>query len=172
MAPGTKNQKVAGQRRSKKCEQVAQNSTAKIEVRSSLVQKIAEWIHARDDGAVSADVVEAFNMTTVEASNFMNEIKRGERFITRIKYYNGNRLGRRLYVDEIKPLQDGRAMPVVGVNEAAKQVVRFPSIGQAESVGGFDTGAICRCLKGSQQTHAGYRWSLESTEPVTTPMEG
>lgn len=129
---------------------------------SSLTQQIAEWIHARPNGAVSADVVEAFDLTTTEASRFMNEIKRGEWFTVRIEYCNGNRLGRRLYVDEIRPVQDGRAMPVVGENKA-KQRVRFPSIGKAASVGGFDCGAICRCLKGVQGTHAGYRWSLDPT---------
>ncbi len=107
---------------------------------SSLTQQIAEWIHARPNGAVSADVVEAFDLTTTEASRFMNEIKRGEWFTVRIEYYNGNRLGRRLYVDEIRPVQDGRAMPVVGENKA-KQRVRFPSIGKAASVGGFDCAA-------------------------------
>ena len=50
----------------------------------SVVQDVAEWIHARTGGAISADVAAEFSLTVSEASIVMGQIHRESRFTTRI----------------------------------------------------------------------------------------
>lgn len=126
----------------------------------SIVQQVADWIHARPGGAISADVAKAFSLTVSEASRVMGAVQREERFTTRVEYSclagaNGKgRHTRRLFVDEALGPQ-WRKTPVLGIS--GQQVVRFASICEAEQ-GGFARFGISRCLNGHQLTHAGYRW--------------
>lgn len=126
----------------------------------SIVQQVAEWIAARPDGAISADVAVAFSMTVSEASRVMGAVQREERFTTRVEYScttgaNGKgRHTRRLFVDAMLGPQWCKT-PVLGIR--GQQVVRFASINEAEK-GGFARFGISRCLNGKQVSHAGYRW--------------
>jgi len=131
----------------------------------SIVQKVAEWIAARPEGAISADVAAAFSLTVSEASRVMGAVQREERFTTRVEYSclagaNGRgRHTRRLFVDEVLGPQ-WRKTPVIGI--CGQQVVRFASICDAERVGGFARFGITRCLNGQQVSHAGYRWRIDA----------
>ncbi len=133
----------------------------------SIVQDIAEWIHARTCGAISAEVSAKFSLTVSEASIVMGQIHRESRFTTRIEHFcmvgdNGRgRHTRRLFVDAVKPPQ-WRKTPVVGIN--GDQVVRFDSVTDAETKGGFVRVGITRCLAGQQEKHGGYRWQIDTTK--------
>ena len=134
----------------------------------SIVQDIAEWIHARTGGAISAEVAAKFSLTVSEASIVMGQIHRESRFTTRVEHGritddNGKgRHARRLYVDQVQPPRWHKT-PVIGTNDK-EQTVRFASITDAERVGGFIRVGITRCLNNSQATHGGYRWAVASSE--------
>lgn len=134
----------------------------------SIVQDIAEWVHARPEGAISAEVAAAFNLTVSKASIVMGQIHREVRFTTRVEHFcmvgeNGRgRYTRRLYVDQVQDPQ-WRKTPVIGINEE-QQVVKFDSIVEAERTGGFVRVSITRCLNNSQATHGGYRWAVATNE--------
>ncbi|MFM5431451.1 hypothetical protein ACET9P_11220 [Aeromonas veronii] len=133
----------------------------------SIVQDIAEWIHGREGGAISADVAAEFSLTVSEASIVMGQIHRESRFTTRIEHFrligkNGRgRHTRRLYVDVVKPPQ-WRKTPVMGT--CGDLVVRFDSVTDAETKGGFVRVGITRCLAGQQEKHGGYRWQIDTTK--------
>ncbi|MGY3884678.1 hypothetical protein [Aeromonas aquatica] len=134
----------------------------------SIVQEIAEWVHARPEGAISAEVAAAFSLTVSKASIVMGQIHRETRFTTRVEHFcmvGENRRGRhtrRLYVDQVRDPQWHKT-PVIGINDEL-QVVRFGSIVEAERTGGFVRVSITRCLNNSQATHGGYRWAVETNE--------
>lgn len=134
----------------------------------SIVQDIAEWVHARPEGAISAEVAAAFNLTVSKASIVMGQIRREVRFTTRVEHFcmvgeNGRgRYTRRLYVDQVQDPQWHKT-PVIGINEE-QQVVKFDSIVEAERTGGFVRVSITRCLNNSQATHGGYRWAVATNE--------
>lgn len=134
----------------------------------SIVQDIAEWVHARPEGAISAEVAAAFNLTVSKASIVMGQIHREVRFTTRVEHFcmvgeNGRgRYTRRLYVDQVQDPQWHKT-PVIGINEEL-QVVKFDSIVEAERIGGFVRVSITRCLNNSQATHGGYRWAVATNE--------
>lgn len=134
----------------------------------SIVQDVAEWIHARTGGAISAEVAAAFSLTVSKASIVMGQIHREARFTTRVEHFcmvgeNGRgRHTRRLYVDQVQPPRWHKT-PVIGTNDK-EQTVRFASITDAERVGGFIRVGITRCLNNSQATHGGYRWAVASSE--------
>ncbi|WP_429180005.1 hypothetical protein [Aeromonas salmonicida] len=134
----------------------------------SIVQDIAEWVHARPEGAISAEVAAAFNLTVSKASIVMGQIHREVRFTTRVEHFcmvgeNGRRrYTRRLYVDQVQDPQWHKT-PVIGINEE-QQVVTFDSIVEAERTGGFVRVSITRCLNNSQATHGGYRWAVATNE--------
>lgn len=48
----------------------------------SIIQEVAEWVHARTDGAISAEVAAAFSLTVSKASIVMGQIHREARFTT------------------------------------------------------------------------------------------
>lgn len=131
----------------------------------SIVQDVAEWVHARSEGAISADVAAEFSLTVSEASIVMGQIHRESRFTTRIEHFrmvgeNGRgRHTRRLFVDVVKPPQ-WRKTPVIGTN--GDQVVRFDSVTDAETKGGFVRVGITRCLAGQQEKHGGYHWQIDT----------
>ena len=133
----------------------------------SLIQQVAEWVHARSGGAISPEVAFEFSLTVSEASIVMGQIHRESRFTTRVEHFclvgdNGKgRYTRRLYVDKVQPPQ-WRKTPVIGT--AGDQVVRFPSITEAETQGGFVRVSITRCLAGQQKKHGGYRWQIDTTK--------
>lgn len=138
----------------------------------SIIQQVAEWIHARPEGAISAEVAEAFALTVSKASVVMGQIHREARFITRKEHFclvgnNGRgRHTRRLFVDQVQ-LPQWHKTPVIGINDD-RQVVRFASIIEAERTGGFVRVSITRCLNHSQATHGGYRWRPDTPTGVTT----
>ncbi|MGN5127401.1 hypothetical protein [Aeromonas sp. 30P] len=133
----------------------------------SIVQDIAEWIHGREGGAISAEVAAEFSLTVSAASIVMGQIHIAPRFATRVEHFrlvgdNGRgRHTRRLYVDAVKPPQ-WRKTPVIGT--CGGQVVRFDSIYEAEAKGGFVRVAITRCLAGQQDKHGGYSWQIDTTK--------
>ncbi|RQM76178.1 hypothetical protein EHZ47_08965 [Aeromonas jandaei] len=133
----------------------------------SIVQDIAEWIHGREGGAISADVAAEFSLSVSEASIVMGQIHRESRFTTRVEHFclvgdNGRgRHTRRLYVDVVKPPQ-WRKTPVIGT--CGDLVVRFDSVTDAETKGGFVRVGITRCLAGQQEKHGGYRWQIDTTK--------
>lgn len=133
----------------------------------SIVQDIAEWIHGREGGAISADVASEFSLSVSEASIVMGQIHRESRFTTRVEHFrligkNGRgRHTRRLYVDVVKPPQ-WRKTPVIGT--CGDLVVRFDSVTDAETKGGFVRVGITRCLAGQQEKHGGYRWEIATQE--------
>ena len=144
----------------------------------SLIQQVAEWVHARSEGAISAEVAAEFALTVSKASIAIGQIHRETRFITRIDHFrmigdNGKgRHTRRLYVDAVKPPQ-WRKTPVIGT--CGDLVVRFDSVTDAETKGGFVRVGITRCLAGQQEKHGGYRWQIDTTKgagrctAITTP---
>ncbi|WP_429120519.1 hypothetical protein [Aeromonas allosaccharophila] len=144
----------------------------------SLIQQVAEWVHARSEGAISAEVAAEFALTVSKASIAIGQIHRESRFTTRVEHFclvgdNGRgRHTRRLYVDAVKPPQ-WRKTPVVGT--CGDQVVRFDSVTDAETKGGFVRVGITRCLAGQQEKHGGYRWQIDTTKgtgrctAITTP---
>ncbi|WP_148612178.1 hypothetical protein [Aeromonas sobria] len=144
----------------------------------SLIQQVAEWVHARPGGAISAEVAAEFALTVSKASIAIGQIHRETRFITRIDHFrmigdNGKgRHTRRLYVDKVQPPQWHKTA-VIGT--AGDQVVRFPSITEAETQGGFVRVSITRCLAGQQKKHGGYSWQIDTTKgagrctAITTP---
>ncbi|MGU5659640.1 hypothetical protein [Aeromonas veronii] len=133
----------------------------------SIVQDVAEWIHARTGGAISAEVAAEFSLTVSEASIVMGQIHRESRFTTRVEHFRRvgddgrGRHTRRLYVDIVKPPQ-WRKTPVIGT--CGDQVVRFDSVTDAETKGGFVRVAITRCLAGQQEKHGGYSWEVATRE--------
>lgn len=133
----------------------------------SIVQDIAEWIHGREVGAISAEVAAEFSLTASAASIVMGQIHRESRFTTRVEHFclvgdNGRgRHTRRLYVDVVKPPQ-WRKTPVIGT--CGDLVVRFDSVTDAETKGGFVRVGITRCLAGQQEKHGGYRWEIATQE--------
>jgi hypothetical protein len=137
----------------------------------SLIQQVAEWVHARPEGAISAEVAAKFALTVSKASIAIGQIHRETRFITRIDHFrmigdNGKgRHTRRLYVDKVQPPQWHKT-PVIGT--AGDQVVRFPSITEAETQGGFVRVSITRCLAGQQKKHGGYSWQIDTTKGLTS----
>ncbi|PKQ83006.1 hypothetical protein AOX56_00335 [Aeromonas sobria] len=137
----------------------------------SLIQQIAEWVHARSGGAISAEVAAEFSLTVSKASIAMGQILKETRFTARTEHFclvgdNGKgRHTRRLYVDVVKPPQ-WRKTPVIGT--AGDQVVRFPSITEAETQGGFVRVSITRCLAGQQKKHGGYSWQIDTTKGSTS----
>ncbi|APJ15119.1 MULTISPECIES: hypothetical protein [Aeromonas] len=134
----------------------------------SIIQEVAEWVHARTGGAISADVAAAFSLTVSKASIVMGQIHREARFTTRVEHFcmvgeNGRgRHTRRLFVDQVRDPQWHKT-PVIGINEE-QQIVRFDSIVEAERTGGFVRVSITRCLNNSQATHGGYRWTVATNE--------
>ena len=144
----------------------------------SLIQQVAEWVHARSEGAISAEVAAEFALTVSKASIAIGQIHRETRFITRIDHFrmigdNGKgRHTRRLSVDAVKPPQ-WRKTPVIGT--CGDLVVRFDSVTDAETKGGFVRVGITRCLAGQQEKHGGYRWQIDTTKgagrctAITTP---
>ena len=134
----------------------------------SIVQDVAEWIHTRAQGAVSADVAAEFNVSTSRASMIIAAIHREQRFDTRVeKCQICNSLGapasgRRLYVDKVTPSQ-WECKPVIGTYRNG-QTVQFGSIHEAHRQMGFDREMISRCLRGEQKHHRGYRWKVATTE--------
>ncbi|AUZ78728.1 MULTISPECIES: hypothetical protein [Aeromonas] len=137
----------------------------------SIVQDVAAWIHARTGGAISAEVAAEFSLTVSKASIVMGQIHRESRFTTRIEHFcmvgeNGRgRHTRRLYVDQVLPPQ-WRKTPVIGI--AGDQVVRFASVSDAETEGGFTRVSITRCLAGQQEKHGGYHWHADTTEGASS----
>ena len=133
----------------------------------SIIQEVAEWVHARTDGAISAEVAAAFSLTVSKASIVMGQIHREARFTTRVEHFcmvgeNGRgRHTRRLFVDQVRDPQWHKT-PVIGINGA--QVVRFDSVTDAETKGGFVRVGITRCLAGQQKQHGGYRWQIDTTK--------
>lgn len=133
----------------------------------SIVQDIAEWIHGKEGGAISADVAAEFSLTVSEASIVMGQIHRESRFTTQVEHFclvgdNGRgRHTRRLYVDVVKPPQ-WRKTPVIGT--CGDLVVRFDSVTDAETKGGFVRVGITRCLAGQQEKHGGYRWQIDTSK--------
>lgn len=133
----------------------------------SIVQDIAEWIHGREVGAISAEVAAEFSLTVSAASIVMGQIHRESRFTTRVEHFclvGDNGLGRhtrRLYVDSVKPPQ-WRKTPVIGT--CGDLVVRFDSVTEAETKGGFVRVGITRCLAGQQEKHGGYSWEIATQE--------
>ncbi|MBP4067324.1 hypothetical protein J9893_10025 [Aeromonas sp. MaB10011B] len=134
----------------------------------SIVQDVAEWIHAREEGALCGEVATAFSITAIKASVLISQIQREPRFTTRVEHGritddNGKgRHARRLYVDQVQPPRWHKT-PVIGTNDK-EQTVRFASITDAERVGGFIRVGITRCLNNSQATHGGYRRAVASSE--------
>ena len=132
----------------------------------SIIQEVAEWVHARTDGAISAEVAAAFSLTVSKASIVMGQIHREARFTTRVEHFcmvgeNGRgRHTRRLFVDQVRDPQWHKT-PVIGIN--GDQVVRFDSVTDAETKGGFVRVGITRCLAGQQEKHGGYRWQIDTT---------
>ena len=106
----------------------------------SIIQEVAEWVHARTGGAISAEVAAAFSLTVSKASIVMGQIHREARFTTRVEHFcmvgeNGRgRHTRRLFVDQVRDPQWHKT-PVIGIN--GDQVVRFDSVTDAETKGGF-----------------------------------
>lgn len=133
----------------------------------SIIQEVAEWVHARTGGAISAEVAAAFSLTVSKASIVMGQIHREARFTTRVEHFcmvgeNGRwRHTRRLFVDMVKPPQ-WRKTPVIGT--CGDLVVRFDSVTDAETKGGFVRVGITRCLAGQQEKHGGYRWQIDTTK--------
>lgn len=133
----------------------------------SIIQEVAEWVHARTGGAISAEVAAAFSLTVSKASIVMGQIHREARFTTRVEHFcmvgeNGRgRHTRRLFVDMVKPPQ-WRKTPVIGT--CGDLVVRFDSVTDAETKGGFVRVGITRCLAGQQKQHGGYRWQIDTTK--------
>jgi hypothetical protein len=133
----------------------------------SIIQEVAEWVHARTDGAISAEVAAAFSLTVSKASIVMGQIHREARFTTRVEHFcmvgeNGRgRHTRRLFVDQVRDPQWHKT-PVIGIN--GDQVVRFDSVTDAETKGGFVRVGITRCLAGQQKQHGGYRWQIDTTK--------
>ncbi|WP_421167978.1 hypothetical protein [Aeromonas dhakensis] len=133
----------------------------------SIIQEVAEWIHARTGGAISTDVAAAFSLTVSKASIVMGQIHREARFTTRVEHFcmvgeNGRgRHTRRLFVDQVRDPQWHKT-PVIGIN--GDQVVRFDSVTDAETKGGFVRVGITRCLAGQQKQHGGYRWQIDTTK--------
>ena len=133
----------------------------------SIIQEVAEWVHARTDGAISAEVAAAFSLTVSKASIVMGQIHREARFTTRVEHFcmvgeNGRgRHTRRLFVDQVRDPQWHKT-PVIGIN--GDQVVRFDSVTDAETKGGFVRVGITRCLAGQQEKHGGYRWEIATQE--------
>jgi len=133
----------------------------------SIVQDIAEWIHGREVGAISAEVAAEFSLTVSAASIVMGQIHRESRFTTRVEHFclvgdNGRgRHTRRLFVDVVKPPQ-WRKTPVIGT--CGDLVVRFDSVTDAEIKGGFVRVAITRRLAGQQEKHGGYSWQIDTTK--------
>ncbi|MGN4866713.1 hypothetical protein ACTFBX_01280 [Aeromonas caviae] len=133
----------------------------------SIIQEVAEWVHARTDGAISAEVAAAFSLTVSKASIVMGQIHREARFTTRVEHFcmageNGRgRHTRRLFVDMVK-LPQWRKTPVIGT--CGDLVVRFDSVTDAETKGGFVRVGITRCLAGQQEKHGGYRWQIDTTK--------
>ncbi|WP_270817252.1 hypothetical protein [Aeromonas sp. Y318-3] len=133
----------------------------------SIVQDVAEWIHGIEGGAISADVAAEFSLTVTEASIVMGQVLRESRFTTRVEHFcmvgdNGRgRHTRRLYVDVVKPPQ-WRKTPVIGT--CGDLVVRFDSVTDAETKGGFVRVGITRCLAGQQEKHGGYSWEIATQE--------
>lgn len=144
----------------------------------SLIQQVAEWVHARSEGAISAEVAAEFSLTVSKASIAMGQILKETRFTARTEHFclvgdNGKgRHTRRLYVDAVKPPQ-WRKTPVIGT--CGDLVVRFDSVTDAETKGGFVRVGITRCLAGQQEKHGGYRWQIDTTKgagrctAITTP---
>ena len=135
----------------------------------SIVQDVAEWVHARPEGAMSADVAAAFSLSTTRASMVIGSIQREPRFTTREEYDQGMDAAgraitvRRNYVDTVSPSQ-WECKPVMGTYCRDNRTVRFDSIRQAELVGGLVGDWISRCLRGEQRHHGGYRWVAVATE--------
>ncbi|BBS15767.1 hypothetical protein [Aeromonas caviae] len=133
----------------------------------SIIQEVAEWVHARTGGAISADVAAAFSLTVSKASIVMGQIHREARFTTRVEHFcmvgehGRGRHTRRLFVDMVKPPQ-WRKTPVIGT--CGDLVVRFDSVTDAETKGGFVRVGITRCLAGQQEKHGGYRWQIDTTK--------
>jgi len=108
----------------------------------------------------------------------MGQILKETRFTARTEHFclvgdNGKgRHTRRLYVDAVKPPQ-WRKTPVIGT--CGDLVVRFDSVTDAETKGGFVRVGITRCLAGQQEKHGGYRWQIDTTKgagkctAITTP---
>ncbi|HGY1008128.1 TPA: hypothetical protein ACNUUR_000689 [Aeromonas salmonicida] len=136
----------------------------------SIVQDVAEWVHTRVEGALCGDVATEFAITAIKASMVMSQIHRESRFTTRVEHScildaNGKgRNTRRLYVDAVQTPQWHKT-PVIGT--AGDQVVRFDSITDAETIGGFVRVSITRCLAGQQEKHGGYHWQADTTEGAT-----
>lgn len=134
----------------------------------SIIQEVAEWIHTREGGALSGEVAAAFSLTVSKASVVMGQVHRESRFTTRIEHFclvgeNGKgRHARRLYVDQVQAPQWHKT-PVIGTNDD-DQTVRFASISEAESAGGFIRVSITRCLNNTQVIHGGYRWRPDTKE--------
>ncbi|WP_270674382.1 MULTISPECIES: hypothetical protein [unclassified Aeromonas] len=134
----------------------------------SIVQDVAEWIHARTGGAISAEVAAAFSLTVSKASIVMGQIHREARFTTRVEHFcmvgeNGRgRHTRRLFVDQVRDPQWHKT-PVIGTYRNG-QTVQFGSIHEAHRQMGFDREMISRCLRGEQKHHRGYRWKVATTE--------
>ncbi|MGL4352473.1 MAG: hypothetical protein ACRCTP_00710 [Aeromonas popoffii] len=139
---------------------------------------IQQWVHARPGGAISAEVAAEFSLTVSKASIAMGQILKETRFTARTEHFclvgdNGKgRHTRRLYVDAVKPPQ-WRKTPVIGT--CGDLVVRFDSVTDAETKGGFVRVGITRCLAGQQEKHGGYRWQIDTTKgagrctAITTP---
>ena len=53
----------------------------------SLIQQVAEWVHARSGGAISPEVAIEFSLTVSEASIVMGQIHRESRFTTRVEHF-------------------------------------------------------------------------------------
>lgn len=134
----------------------------------SIVQDVAEWIHYRVKGAVSADVAAEFNVSTERASMIIAAIHREPRFDTRVeKCKICNSLGvptsgRRIYVDNVTPSQ-WECKPVIGTYLRNGCTVQFDSIQKAHQVGGFNRDMITRCLNGKQKHHRGYTWTVATS---------
>ncbi|WP_412706056.1 hypothetical protein Aerorivi_00832 [Aeromonas rivipollensis] len=133
----------------------------------SIIQEVAEWVHARTGGAISAEVAAAFSLTVSKTSTVIGQIHREARFTTRVEHFcmvgeNGRgRHTRRLFVDQVRDPQWHKT-PVIGIN--GDQVVRFDSVTDAETKGGFVRVGITRCLAGQQKQHGGYRWQIDTTK--------
>lgn len=134
----------------------------------SIIQDVAEWVHSRTHGAVSADVAAEFNVSTSRASMIIAAIHREPRFDTRVE---GCRIcnstgavvkGRRIHVDNVG-LSQWECKPVIGTYLRNGGTVQFDSIQKAHQLGGFNRDMITRCLSGKQKHHRGYTWAVATS---------
>lgn len=130
----------------------------------STVQKIAEWIHSRDQGAICTDIATEFCVSKEQASKILTQIRREPRFTTRTEpcVFKNTRgaivTGRRVYVDAITQPQL-ESKPIIATYRDGRSL-QFDCISKAHRQGRFSRAMIGRCLRGEQKYHRGYSWAM------------